>query len=109
MRKLKLMADYECFPLWENYQNELENINPNSLNITKYLQDSLIKWATIYDATLNQDYPPDSGFTTEDEEAEFEQEGKRIFAELAFQLKDGFELSYFSQKESKIINTIIKE
>ena len=102
MRKLKLMTDYDCFPLWESRQDKLENIDPNSLNITDDLKESLFLWAAIYDATLNQAYPPDSGFATEDEAKKFEQEGRRIFDELTLQLKNGFEFSYYSQKESKL-------
>lgn len=102
MRKIKLMADYDCFPLWEASKDKLENIDPNSLKISGDLKESLYRWGKAYDTTLNQDYPPDSGFTTEREAEKFEQEGRRIFNELKRQFMDGFEFSYYSQKESTL-------
>jgi hypothetical protein len=105
MRKLKLMTDYNCFPLWETVKDRLENIDPNSLKISEELKNSLYRWAEAFDATLNQDYPPDSGFATEEEVEKFEQEGRRIFNELKEQLKDEFVFSYYSQKDSKLYNS----
>jgi hypothetical protein len=102
MRTLKLMTDFDCFPLWENLKEGLDNIDPNSLAISEDLKESLSRWAATYNATLNQDYPPDSGFLTEEEAENFEQEGKRMFGELKQQLMNTFKISYYSQKESKL-------
>jgi len=102
INKLKLMTDYDCFPLWETSNGGVENIAPNSLKISEELIKSLYRWAAAYDATLNQDYPPDSGFATEEELENFEKEGRKIFNELRHQLKNRFEYSYYSQKESKL-------
>ncbi|KES16178.1 hypothetical protein GASC598I20_006050, partial [Gilliamella apicola SCGC AB-598-I20] len=34
MKKIKLMADYECYPLWIDSDNEVGNIDPDSLLIS---------------------------------------------------------------------------
>jgi hypothetical protein len=102
INQLKLMADYDCFPLWKTSNGEVENIAPNSLNISEELIKSLYRWAAAYDATLNQDYPPNSSFATEEELNPFEKEGRKIFNELKYQLKNRFEYSFYSQKESKL-------
>jgi hypothetical protein len=84
MKSIKLMADYQCHPLWDMSPGQYGDINPDDLPVSQGLKDRLSAWARAFDATLNMDYPPDSGFESEDAEAEFKREGYR----LAEQLKD---------------------
>lgn len=65
MKRIKFMEDYGCWALWHmDYEidGEMGNIDPQSLPISKQLIDKLNQWSALYDATLDQDYPPDSGF-----------------------------------------------
>ncbi|WP_281246527.1 hypothetical protein [Desulfovibrio litoralis] len=41
MRKLKLMCDYYCYPLWDSESDEY-NIDPLSLNISQTLNAQLM-------------------------------------------------------------------
>jgi hypothetical protein len=79
MKILKLMADYHCFPLWNVSSCEVGNISPDDLPLSKTLNKRLAYWASVYDKTLNMEYPPDSGFSSEQEEKWFKQEGALIF------------------------------
>ncbi|MHC1710575.1 MAG: hypothetical protein AB9872_00230 [Solidesulfovibrio sp.] len=76
MRTIKLMADYQCYPLWEASPGVVGNINPGDLPISSSLQQMLIAWAEKFTATLNMDDPPSSGFESEQEASEFRQEGE---------------------------------
>lgn len=87
------MADYDCFPLWEA-SDRIGNINPNDLPLSHELKQQLIKWAKVFDQTLNQDYPPDSGFKSPDDEQEFKQSAIRLAAQLREELGPDFEILF---------------
>lgn len=84
MKRIKLMADYHCFPLWEASPGEVGNIDPAELPISPQ--------AAKLDKTLNMDYPPDSGFVSEDEERQFKSEGILIADELRSELGPDYEV-----------------
>jgi hypothetical protein len=98
---LKLMADYHCFPLWKAC-GEIGNINPDDLPLANDLREDLLAWATAYDKTLNQEYPPDSGFASPQEEEAFEVEGRRLWRELQTQLGRDYKVVYFSERDRKL-------
>lgn len=90
MKSIKLMADYQCHPVWNMLPGEYGDINPDDLPISKSLKDRLHAWARVFDATLNMDYPPDSGFKSDEAEVGFKREGHQ----LAEQLKDELGSAY---------------
>jgi len=71
VRAIKLMADYQCYPLWEASSEVVGNIDPETLPLSKELIDRLNTWANDYDATLNLDDPAASGFANEQAKEEF--------------------------------------
>lgn len=90
MRTIKVMADYQCFPLWEASPGEVGNIDPDDLPISQSLKERLATWARAFDATLNMEYPPDSGFESEEAEVEFKREGHRLAEQLRDELGPEF-------------------
>ena len=90
MRTLKLMADYQCFPLWE--PSEFENVDPNELPISQELKRDLYTWMDKYDSILDWEYPPDSGFKSEQEEQQFKQDGKNLQRRLQQELGAEFQV-----------------
>ena len=98
---LKLMPDYQCFPLWLA-GNEFGNADPGSLPLSDELKIALNRWAQAYDLTLNQDYPPDSKFQSKVEEDAFEAEAMRLRKELQIQLGTEFKIVYYSQREGRL-------
>lgn len=104
MRKvLKLMADYQCFPLWKD-GGEIGNVNPDDLSLSAELKAALRDWAGAYDKTLNKEYPPDSGFVSPAEEAAFEAEGRRLWKELQAQLGHEYKVVYYSSREGRLLD-----
>lgn len=92
---LKLMADYECWPLWDTSEGEFENVDPATLDIPGDLIRRLAAWAEAFDATLNRDDPGRSGFTNSRQHEAFEMEGVALWWQLQIVFPDT-EISYFS-------------
>lgn len=90
MRAIKLMADFQCHPLWEASPGVIGNIYPGDLPISSSLRNRLMAWAATFDATLNMDDPASSGFESDQAAGEFKQEG----AALAQQLQDELGAAY---------------
>jgi len=101
---LKLMCDYHCFPLWDMQEGCYQNIDPESLPLSDELKSALDRWAASFDGILNQDYPPDSGFATPQDEEAFEAEGLRLWQELQRELRGLSEVIYFSQQRSQLLS-----
>lgn len=92
MRRLKLMADWDCHPLWGTVDPEIGDIDPASLPISAELVAALAAWSAAYDATLDRDDPAASGFATSAAEAAFRAEGARLAERLTAELGDGVEI-----------------
>jgi hypothetical protein len=104
MKLLKLMADYECWPLWEYSDDDLvDNVNPDDLPLTDDLKLALHNWKAAYDRTLNRQCPQDSGFPSPAAEEAFEMEGRRLWKELQAQLGPEYKVVYFSQREGRLL------
>lgn len=96
MRAIKLMADYYCFPLWNNSPVEVGNIDPESLPLSSDLKARLNDWSEKYDSILNDDDPASSGFETREDEQNFIREGKELAECLQAELGDSYQVTYHS-------------
>ena len=90
-RILKLMADYGAWPLWDSEAPEY-NIDPNTLPISEDTKRRLLTWADVYDATLNQEYPPSSAFKSQEMERAFRREGSLLIQQLRSELGSDYEI-----------------
>jgi|SRR4051812_30070242 hypothetical protein len=91
-RKIKLMPDYECWPLWEASPGRIGNIDPASLPISDSLRHQLLKWTQTYDSMLNYSDPASSGFPNEAAEQEFKKMGMELANRLQQELGAQFEV-----------------
>lgn len=94
MEKIKLMADYECYPLWHHSGNKIGNINPDTLPISNSLKNELNKWAETFTKTLNSDDPLHSGFATFSEKLVFNEQGRKLQEQLQTELCNSYEVVY---------------
>ncbi len=92
MRKIKLMADYGCFPLWEANEGVVGNVDPITLPISEALKEQLAVWKNNYEQTLDMDDPLASGFPSQVEENLFKQMGESLLTWLQLELGDEFEI-----------------
>lgn len=90
MRIIKLMADYQCYPLWDISPNFCGDIDPNILPISKCLKEGLKKWSDVFDQTLNLEDPKKSGFKSKGEEIHFKNQGISLFKQLQKELGNKF-------------------
>ena len=94
-KKIKLMPDYHCHPLWL-LGADFDNLAPDKLPLSQATVASLNNWAEKYNATLNEDYPPDSGFASLEDEVIFELEGIILWLQLRQELPVDYEVVYYS-------------
>lgn len=98
------MADYECYPLWEEFNDGVDNIAPSSLPISKDLARRIDAWGDEYDKTLNQDDPVSSDFSSREAMIMFETEGRKLHNELKQELGAQFTVTYFSILSNSLIS-----
>ncbi len=99
--KIKLMADYDCWPIWG--VSEVGNIDPNTLPLSVVTQKALAKWARTYDGTLNRADPIQSGFETSEEAIAFNMEGWRLWECLQRELPN-FKVVYFDNELGRVFD-----
>ncbi len=97
------MPDYGCDPLWWD-DDEVGDIEPESLPLSNNTIERLHKWAKTYDATLNWEDPTDSpGFPSLEAKAAFEEEGISLWKQLQKELAPNYEVVYFSDTLGKVV------
>jgi hypothetical protein len=101
-RTIKIMPDYQCFPLWEADDKEFGNINPDELKISQELKTMIHDWQVMYDNTLDSGSPNNSGFKNPKDIENFEMEGRAIWTRLISELGEKFMVKYFSIKDQKL-------
>ena len=101
-KAIKLMADYGCYPLWWVSSDTVGAVDPAELPLKPETIQQLNQWSLTYDATLNQDYPPDSGFASNADAQAFEQEGVRLWQQLTEELAPHYDIAYFSEQRGQL-------
>jgi hypothetical protein len=94
---IKLMPDYGCWPLWHHGGPQVGNIDPADLGITEGLAAKLKAWSAVYDSHLNLGDPASTTWTKE-EEKQFDEEGRRLWRELAAELGERYSVFYFDPR-----------
>lgn len=102
VKSIKLMAEYGNTVLWGVNVEDIGPIDPNELPLTSDLKAALQNWAAAYDATLNQDYPPDSGFASPAEEEAFELESRRLWRALQEELGPDYKVVFQSVRDNQL-------
>ncbi|WP_223857228.1 hypothetical protein [Acinetobacter seifertii] len=92
---IKLMPDYQCYPLWEYDEFGLvANLNPKDLPISEILIDKLILWSGMYDETLCLDDPINFVFKSIQHERIFKLLGEELFKSLSKELSGQYKVIY---------------
>lgn len=97
MKKIKIMPEYGCSPLWlYDSINPAKNIDVSELPISDKLKKGIQIWADTYESTFDEAYPPNSGFPTKLEEAFFEFNGICIWEALQKEIGTSYSICYYS-------------
>jgi len=78
---LKIMPEYGCSPLWVSDNNRTFK-NLDFRKVGSSLVNRIDVWNQLYQSTLNQEYPPESGFVNTIDIYNFEKEGIKIWKDL---------------------------
>ena len=93
-RRIKLLWDYGCWPLWQHDGQIFDNIDPASLPLSAPTLARLQAWAAIPDAKLAEvEYPPDMKWSAAEQRA-FEVEGRELWRIIRRELGETFYVSY---------------
>lgn len=92
-RRLLLMADYGCWPLWEPGADPYQ-LTPHDLPLSGALRARLAAWAEAFDATLNWDDPATSDFPDEAARQAFHAEGAALAELLRAELGGALDMDY---------------
>lgn len=101
IKAIKLMPDYHCSPLWAADGVEVGDMDPHEFPLSPKLKSALWDWATTHDRTLNQEYPPSSGFSSDTEESKFDREGRRLWRALEQELPN-VKVSYYRVRDNRL-------
>lgn len=104
-KQMKMMTDYQSYPLWWAEEGDTGNIDPATLPISSETLARLDNWARLYDATLNLDDPLASGFSNNQEENAFEHEGIDLWLCLCIELSPEYEVFYYSYVRHKLLRS----
>jgi hypothetical protein len=91
-RWVKVMADYECWPLWD--PNPPKNLDPEELPISEPLRLDLTSWAAAFDQTLNRSDPASSGFASTHDAEHFVAQGRALVERLQGELGEAWHVEY---------------
>jgi hypothetical protein len=101
--KIKLMADYGCYPLWWASSDKVGDIDPTTLPLSPKTISRLEKWADVYDEKLNWDDPASSSFPNNETRDAFEEEGISLWKQLQKELAPTYDVVYFSERLGEAI------
>jgi len=86
MKSIRLGVVYGAPPIFCADIDQMGYVEPDCLLLTPPLVADLKAWNQDFQATFCEDYPPDSGFQSEDERLEHNKRGVQLWLELQQEL-----------------------
>lgn len=83
VRAMTVMAEFECWPLWQDTDSGRVNVDPGGFGMPAALVDDLNAWADRFDRTYVPDNLSAPGFPDSRTEDAFYAEGLRLAARVA--------------------------
>lgn len=102
-RTVKIMADYECYPVWAETDTGADNISPEHLPLSAELAFELTAWASEFDRTLNRDDPSASGFADETHSDSFAIRGLALSQRCADELGGEYRVLYRDHRDGRVL------
>jgi len=100
MSILKIMAEYECSPLWVQHTltDCFEPVPIDSLQLSRAIKIQLEEWDLTFQRTYNSLVPQDSGFQNVHDEVNFDEKGIILWKKIINELKENYQVIYRSYK-----------
>ncbi|MGP2438630.1 hypothetical protein [Streptomyces sp. JW3] len=100
MVRVKLMAEYECYPVWVGRLASMDNVPAATLPISRGLIADIGRWAEEYEATYDPDDPLSSGFSDDRAESTFVEKGTALATRLQRELGSDYAVAYYNMLTS---------
>lgn len=94
-KKIKLMAEYNYFPLWDLETGD--NLDEEDLSLSVEMIEKLNNWADIYNNIIDWDNPSKSGFKSEEEKHNFDNQAIILAIELQKELGKDYQVFLFRE------------
>ncbi|RYF30453.1 MAG: hypothetical protein EOO23_05105 [Comamonadaceae bacterium] len=95
MINLRLASEYLASPIFCGDLEKMGHIEVGDLPISKKLMIKIIEWDAEFQATFNDEYPPDSGFCSSDARRRHMAAGEELAQEIQQELGGGYAVKYF--------------
>ncbi len=86
-RRIKVMADYGCYPLWAMDDGLVGHFAPSHLGVSLELENDLWAWASEFDVSMNVDDPARSNWSADRYKQHIE-EGRALARRIKRELPD---------------------
>ncbi|QRX81610.1 hypothetical protein [Glaciimonas sp. PAMC28666] len=97
MRKLTLVAECLTSPIFDHSVENMGPVELSELPMSIDIKKEIEEWDCIFQAAVDQGYPPYYGFKTEEELQIFNEKGYQISIKLQKELKQKYEITYVPQ------------
>jgi hypothetical protein len=108
MIKLRIAPEFGCYPIWISNGNLSvpESIPSTELHVSNELSELINKWDSLFQSTYNDDYPPDSGFLSEELCNLYFELSEDVYRKLIQELGNIYQFVFIgiSKDNSSIIN-----
>ena len=94
MHKLRLAAEYACFPLWWDDGVQFGDLDSSELPISLQLQQALTDWSEQFDAIYDLADPATASFTSLAAERLFAEQGLVLVQQLQTELGCDYHICY---------------
>ena len=94
IKNIRLWAAFMTPPIFNRGQDDYGPVELDGLSLSNHLKSAVQAWDAAYQATFNEDYPPDSCFKTPEEAQKHAQEGHELAVRLQQELGDGYKVEY---------------
>ncbi|MGW6918896.1 hypothetical protein ACWGB8_34495 [Kitasatospora sp. NPDC054939] len=104
-RPLRVMADYDCHPLWFTAPDEVGDVAPDDpeLGLSAELAQALDAWAARFDALLDRDDPAASDFESPAAERRFYADGEQLAHRVARELGPAWQVGWFDGRRHRAV------
>lgn len=94
MKTFRLGAVYGAPPIFNPDVDEMGYVELSDLHVSPHLLAQLVEWNREFQRTFSDDYPPDSGFNSEDDRNRHNARGAELAALLQQELGAGVRIEF---------------
>jgi hypothetical protein len=94
MKTFRLGAVYGAPPIFNTDVDEMGYTEPSELHLSPHLLARLDEWNDEFQQTFSDDYPPDSGFISEDDRTRHNARGSELATLLQQELGESVRIEF---------------